>query len=66
MIRISVDHDKCMGHARCAAMAPKVYRLDDTGYVDIPDGTAVPEDLRGEALDGAAACPERALTVTTD
>jgi ferredoxin len=66
MIRISVDHDKCMGHARCAAMAPNVYKLDENGYVDIPDGSTVAEDLRGQALDGAGACPERAISVTTD
>jgi ferredoxin len=64
MITISVDHHKCAGHARCAAMAPNVYQLDDNGYVDIPDGTVVPESLRDEALDGASACPERALSVS--
>jgi ferredoxin len=66
MIKISVDHDKCMGHARCAAVAPDVYELDENGYVDIPDGTTVADDLRGHALDGAGACPERAISVTID
>jgi ferredoxin len=55
-----------MGHARCAAVAPDVYELDENGYVDIPDGTTVADDLRGHALDGAGACPERAISVTID
>ena len=64
MVKISVDQSKCMGHARCNAMAPEVYQLDENGYVDIPDGTVVPEQLRDAAYDGASACPERAISVS--
>jgi ferredoxin len=66
MIRIQVDRQKCMGHARCAMMAPDVYQLDENGYVDIPDGTVLPDGQRALALEGAAACPERALSVVRE
>ena len=31
-MKIVVDCDRCQGHAMCAAQAPDVYELDDTGY----------------------------------
>jgi ferredoxin len=66
MVTISVDRDKCMGHARCAALAPEVYQLDDDGYVDVPSATVVADELRGTAQDGASACPERAINLSHD
>jgi ferredoxin len=39
--------------------------LDDVGYCAV-DGREVPEDLRGAARKGALACPERAITLSTD
>jgi ferredoxin len=52
-----------MGHARCAAVAPEVYKLDESGYLQMPVTEIVPEqgDL---ARRGARACPERAIEVT--
>jgi ferredoxin len=61
-VRATVDTATCVGHARCNAVAPDVYELDDDGYVVAPDGE-VPAVLHGQARAGADACPERALTV---
>lgn len=61
-MRIVVDKSKCSGHARCNAVAPEVYELDDLGYVDVGD-MEIPAGLEQAARDGAAACPERAITV---
>jgi ferredoxin len=61
-MRVSVDPSKCTGHARCFAMAPAVYELDDDGYCAV-DNKVVPPELEAEAERGAAACPERAITV---
>jgi ferredoxin len=61
-VKLIVDADKCQGHARCAALAPDVFELDDLGNVATRSGI-VPPDLEAQARLGAAACPERALTV---
>ena len=62
-MRISVDLGKCNGHARCAAIAPDVYELDDAGFC-AADGKVVEGELEGAAEDGAAACPEMAITLS--
>jgi ferredoxin len=61
-VKLVVDVDKCQGHARCAALAPEVFELDDLGNVATRSGT-VPPDLEDHARLGAQACPERALAV---
>lgn len=60
MLKVKVDTGLCSGHARCAAVAGDVYRLDDDGYC-ISDGDIVPQDLEMSARRGARACPERAI-----
>jgi ferredoxin len=62
MIRINVIEGKCVGHARCAAVAPEVYVLDEDGYLDLPEKSVLPE-IEGQARRGARACPERAINV---
>lgn len=64
-MKVRVDQAKCNGHARCNAMAPDVYELDDVGYCAISELTmrAAPASLEELAVKGAEACPERAITV---
>jgi ferredoxin len=59
---IRVDNHVCTGHARCASLAPQVYRLDDDGFC-VSDGDEVPAGLEAEARRGADSCPERAITL---
>ena len=61
-MKVQVDSSKCAGHARCNAIAPLVYKLDDDGYCSITTED-VPPALEGKARDGAADCPERAISV---
>jgi ferredoxin len=61
-MKIVVDKSKCTGHARCAATAPEVYGLDDLGYVEFSE-KEVPAGSEDTARAGAAACPERAITL---
>ncbi|WP_460062929.1 ferredoxin [Streptomyces sp. YKOK-I1] len=61
-MKITIDTASCSGHARCAAAAPHLFRLDDDGYA-LPFEGEVPHDLEGAARDGELACPERAITV---
>lgn len=64
-MRISIDFDKCSGHARCVARAPELFDVDDDGnsfvLVDEVD-EADAEDAR-KAVD---VCPERAISVHED
>ena len=64
-MRIIVDTNKCSGHARCIAVAPKAYELNSDGYNVTPE-MEVPKDLEEEARRGARSCPERAITIVED
>ena len=61
-VRIEVDGEACTGHGRCYTLAAAVYDSDDDGYCATRE-RAVPPELEAEARRGAAACPERAITV---
>lgn len=62
-MKVSVDNDRCTGHARCHAVAPDVFTLDDVGYSDIGRGRPVPPEQEGLARQAVLSCPERALTI---
>lgn len=61
-MKIKVHHEKCQGHARCWAMAPAIFELDDEGYITPGDIDVREEDER-IAWKGAKSCPERALEI---
>jgi ferredoxin len=62
-MRVSVDNERCTGHARCWALAPDVFTIDDDGYSNIGTGKEVPPGLEGAAQLGVDSCPERALRI---
>ena len=65
-IKIHVDQDKCQGHARCKALAPELFELDEFGNAhEIGDGT-VPADLIEQAWLAKANCPEVAIEIVED
>jgi len=61
-MKIHIDRDRCVGHARCAAIAPEIYRLDEAGYIAVSQ-IDVPAGQEAAARRGARACPERIITV---
>jgi ferredoxin len=61
-VRVTFDRDRCSGHARCAALAPEVYPLDEEGYV-VTDAKPVPRGWEQAADRGARACPEGAIII---
>jgi ferredoxin len=64
--RIKVDRGRCEGHARCHALAPELFRLDELGNAhEIGDGI-VPPGLVEKAYLAKANCPELAIEVTED
>jgi ferredoxin len=66
-MRYLVDPALCAGHGMCAALAEKVYVLDDAGFnVKVAGAgiqTEVPAGLEDEAVAGADACPEQAIRI---
>jgi ferredoxin len=64
-MKIRVIEGKCSGHARCAAVAPEIFLLNDDGYLEIAE-TNIPADQEGLARRGARACPERAIEIVED
>ncbi|MEB3070674.1 ferredoxin [[Mycobacterium] vasticus] len=61
-MKVSVDPNLCMGHGQCYARAPQVYQPDEDGYCVVIESD-VDGDLLRDAIRGAEACPERAITV---
>lgn len=62
---LSVDADKCTGHGRCYSTAPNLLSDDDEGFVTLR-GHSMPisDGQLADAEEAAAACPERAITLT--
>ncbi|GGI21637.1 ferredoxin [Bradyrhizobium guangdongense] len=62
-LRVHVDPDKCQGHARCKALAPELFELDEYGNAhEAGDGT-VPPGLEDKVWLAKANCPEIAIDV---
>jgi ferredoxin len=62
-MKVTVDPERCQGHARCWEICPEVFSLDDEGHSFVP-GPGVPPDLEARAIEAANNCPERAITVS--
>lgn len=62
MIKVKVNVAACVGHARCWAVAPEVYDLNDDGFNVTPE-KIVDESLRAQAVRGMRACPEKIITI---
>ena len=60
-MRIRVDPDKCQGHARCYALAPELFDIDDYGQSTAKDDGDVPAGLEDKARLAIANCPEFAI-----
>jgi ferredoxin len=65
VIRLTIDYALCTGNGRCHALFPELFDDDERGY-----GRVLTEELDDEQLEHAQraviACPEQAVTVTTD
>ena len=61
-MRVRVDHERCEGHARCNAINPELFELDDVGYSSV-DSLDVPADREKDARAAVANCPEMAISI---
>lgn len=65
-LKVRVQTTRCQGHARCAAVAPELFRLDELGNSrPIGDGT-VPLGLEDKAWLAEANCPEIAIDIIVE
>ncbi len=64
-MKVKVDVEKCVGHARCEAAAPEVFELDDNGF-NVTAEKQIDPSLEKQARWGARACPERIITIEED
>jgi ferredoxin len=61
-MKIHIEKGNCVGNARCAAVAPGLFPLDDDGYIAV-ETIEVPAGSEDAARRGARACPERIIHV---
>lgn len=62
-LRVSVNHDLCVGNAMCETYAPKVFVLNDDRQSTVADSNA---DTVENILEAAEDCPVSAITVIDD
>ncbi len=61
-MKVRVDPERCQGHARCYALAPELFEVDDYGLSSaLGDGT-VPAGSEERARLAIANCPEFAIS----
>ena len=65
-MKICVDADKCEGHARCYALAPELFEIDDLGYASAKNAGEVPEGLEDKARLAVDNCPEYAVEIVEE
>ena len=61
-MKIRINKAMCVGNARCAAVAPQLFPLDDEGYIAVEE-IEVPAGMEELARRGAKACPERIIVI---
>jgi ferredoxin len=54
-----------MGHGQCFAYAPDVYEPDDEGFCIVLKHDVEGDELQ-QAVQGAEACPESAITISKE
>ena len=59
-LRVSVDHNLCVGNAMCETFAPKVFVLNDDRQSEAVDPEA---DTEENILEAAENCPVSAISV---
>ena len=62
-LKVRVDLDKCQGHARCAALAPELFVLDELGNAQEAGNGSVPDALTKKAYLAKSNCPELAIEI---
>ena len=59
-MKIVVDYDSCESNGRCMRAAPKVFKVDEDGNLEILDDSP-PEGMRAEVERAVRLCPKQAI-----
>jgi ferredoxin len=65
-VRLRVDPLKCQGHARCFALLPELFEVDDYGMSSVKGDGTVPASLEERGQLAIANCPEFAIEEITE
>lgn len=65
-MRLRIDPERCQGHARCFALAPDLFDIDDFGQSSLRSDGPVPADREDAARLAIANCPEFAIEAIDD
>ncbi len=63
-MKIRVDPEKCQGHARCYALVPELFDVDDYGLSTVVGDGTVPAGLEDKARLAIDNCHEYAIVQT--
>jgi ferredoxin len=61
-MKIKIDRSKCAGIGRCEAIAPKIFQVDDQGYLYLLQGEDVPGEEQDDVMAAITQCPRSALS----
>jgi ferredoxin len=62
-VKVTVDDDRCRGHAVCCTLCPEVFTLTDDGYT-VAQTPEVPAEFEEAVRAAVGNCPEHAITVS--
>jgi ferredoxin len=63
IVRVAVDHNKCVGTTICVLTVPKVFALDEKGQSIVVDPAG---DTMERLLFARDQCPQGAISVETE
>jgi ferredoxin len=64
-MRVTVDAERCQGHALCVMFGPDIFSLDEFGQARVA-GPLVPPGLEDAVRAAAGRCPERAIRIDSE
>jgi len=62
-MKVTVDTATCQGHARCRAICPELFELDELEQKSHVKLATVPPELEERAKRAVNECPESALSL---
>jgi ferredoxin len=65
-MRLRIESRLCQGHARCAALAPELFDLDENGFGIVRPGCENAPAADPQALLAVDNCPEQAIVLEPD
>jgi ferredoxin len=60
-MRVKLDRERCVGHARCVELAPALFDVDEEGFAILLVRDEVPKELQPDAQLSVDNCPESAI-----